>query len=156
MNFKTGLSAALAWLRVTRCKCLLVMTILCLGLRENYPFSNFPMYSSFSSRTYYLYLTGADGQSLRTREFGLSTSGLKKIFDHYRRIELRRFERSREERVSLAEQSAGNSLLQYLDGLSQGRPRAKKLLAGMTVQHVRVWQDEHNVVLQTHKLATHR
>ncbi len=78
MNFKSGLSSTLAWFRRTRCKCLLVMALLCLVLRENYPFSNFPMYSSFSSRTYYLYLTDAEGQALRTREFGLSSSGLKK------------------------------------------------------------------------------
>ena len=153
MNFKSGLSSALAWVRQTRCKCLLVMTLLCLGLRENYPFSNFPMYSSFSSRTYYLYLTDAEGQPLRTREFGLSSSGLKKIFDGYRRIELKRFAQAGSERVPLAEQAAGQSLLRYLDGLTAGRPPARKLLAGLQVKHVLVRQDAHEVILETRTMA---
>lgn len=155
MNFKTALSSALAWLRRSRCKCLLVMTLLCLGLRENYPFSHFPMYSSFSTRTYYLYLVDAAGQPLRTGEFGLSTSGLKKIFDRYRRIELKHFAQAGDERVPRAEQAAGQSLLRYLDGLSEGRPEATKLLAGLQVQHVLVRQDAHNVVLETRTMARH-
>ena len=57
------------------------MTLLCLGLRENYPFSHFPMFSSFSNRTYFIHLADAQGRELKTRQFGLSNSGMKKIFD---------------------------------------------------------------------------
>ena len=74
-----------------RCKWLLIMTGLCLLLRENYPFSNFPMYSSFSHRTYFIHLADAQGSALSTRQFGLSNSTMKKIFDRYRRQELDRF-----------------------------------------------------------------
>jgi hypothetical protein len=131
------------------------MTLLCLVLRESYPFSNFPMYSSFSSQTYYLYLTDAKGQALMTRKFGFSSSGLKKIFDQYRRIELKRFALAGNERVPLAEQAAAQSLLHYLDGLSAGRPQAKTLLAGLQVKHVLVRQDAHDVILETRTMAGH-
>jgi hypothetical protein len=153
MNAASLLNGARAWLRQTRCKWLLVMTILCLGLRENYPFSNFPMYSSFSHRTYYLYLTDAKGAAIRTKEFGLSSSALKKIFDRYRRQELRRFQDAGPDRVQLAEASAGQLLLRYLDGLSADRPKAAAMLAGLRVQHVRVSQRDDALNLETHVVA---
>jgi hypothetical protein len=156
MSFKTLPGTVRAWLARTRCKYLLVITLLCLVLRENYPFSHFPMFSSFSSRTYYIYLADAQGTALKTREFGLSNSGMKKIFDRYRREELGRFAESGDARVPLAEAAAGQSLLRYLDGLSAGRPRAQKLLPGLQVQHVQVRQEEGDVRLETSTVARHR
>lgn len=153
MTAASLLNGARAWLRQTRCEWLLVMTILCLGLRENYPFSNFPMYSSFNNRTYYLYLTDANGAAIRTKEFGLSSSALKKIFDRYRRQELGRFQDAGQDRVQLAEASAGQLLLRYLDGLSAGRPKAAAMLAGLRVQHVRVSQRDDALNLETHVVA---
>lgn len=131
------------------------MTILCLGLRENYPFSQFPMYSSFAHRTYYLYLTDAKGAALKTVDFGLSTSGLKKIFDRFRREELKHFANSGSERVPLAEAAAGQSLLRYLDGLAAGRPAAMKLLPGLQVHHVLVEQDAQDLALKTKTVVQH-
>ncbi len=156
MNWKSLPRSAVASVRRTRCKCLLVMVLLGLVLRENYPFSNFPMYSSFSNRTYYLYLTDANGAALKTRDFGLSSSALKKIFDRFRRQELPRFANSGSARVPLAEAAAGESLLRYLDGLTATRPKAKKLLAGLQVQHVKVRQSDDAVRLETSTVARHR
>jgi hypothetical protein len=155
MNIASLLTGVRAWLRRTRCKWLLVMTVLCLALRENYPFSNFPMYSSFNNRTYYLYLTDAQGNAIKTRRFGLSSSGLKKIFDRYRRQELDRFKESGSERVRLAEESAGQLLIGYLDGLSAKRPAARGLLAGLQVQHVRISERDDVLRLETHPVARH-
>jgi hypothetical protein len=154
MNFPS-LVRGRAWLQQTRCQWLLLMTLLCLGLRENYPFSNFPMYSSFSSRTYYIYLTDAKGAALRTKQFGLSSSGLKKIFDGYRRRELKNFANSGRERVPLAEEAAAQSLVRYLDGLAAARPQAKKLLTGLQVHHISLRQDAHDLVLEKRTMATH-
>jgi hypothetical protein len=156
MRFKSLLGAVRGWLARTRCKYLLVITLLCLVLRENYPFSHFPMFSSFSSRTYYIYLADAQGTALKGREFGLSNSDLKKIFDRFRREELERFAESGAARVPLAEAAAGQSLLRYLDGLSSGRPRAQKLLPGLQVQHVQVHQEEGDVRLETSTVVRHR
>lgn len=155
MNFKSGLAWVAAWIRRSRCQCLLVMVFLCLLLHENYPFSNFPMYSSFSSQTYYLYLTNARGQALETRELGLSSSTLKKIFERFYRLELRKFKRAGGDGTALAEGAAGQSLLRYLDGLSAGRPKVGRLLAGSQVRHVLVRQDAHDLVLETRTLARH-
>lgn len=156
MNLASLLTGARIWLRRTRCKWLLVITVLCLALRENYPFSNFPMYSSFSHRTYYVYLTDARGDPIKTRQFGLSSSALKKIFDRYRGKELEHFENSGSERVPLAEQAAAQSLLRYLDGLVATRPPAQKLLGGLQVRHVRVQQEMDSLRFETRTLAQHR
>jgi hypothetical protein len=155
MNFAWLLTSACVWLRRTRCKWLLVMTLLSLGLRENYPFSNFPMYSSFSQHTYFLYLTDAAGEPIKTRQLGLSSSALKKIFDRARRKELEHFEKSGRARVLLVEQAAAQSLLRYLDGLVAARSPAQKLLAGLQVRHVRVQQQADALLLETRTLAQH-
>ncbi|MGI8955729.1 MAG: hypothetical protein ACR2II_02300 [Chthoniobacterales bacterium] len=147
------LTGTRAWLQRTRCKWLLGMTIFCLLLRENYPFSNFPMYSSFSSRTYYLYLTDAKGTAIQTTRFGPASSTLKKIFDRYRRQELERFKSAGNERVPRTEASAGRLLLLYLGGLSANRPEAAGLLAGLQVQHVKVSEQGDALKLETHVVA---
>ena len=144
MIFKSLPSSVRAWLRHTRCRWLLVMTVLGLGLRENYPFSHFPMFSSFSTRSYFIHLADADGTALRTRQFGLSNSAMKKIFDRYRRAELKHFADAGSERVRLAEAAAGQSLLRYLDGLAATKPAGRKLLPGLQVQHVKVHQESNN------------
>jgi len=49
---------------------------------EFYPFSNFPMYSSFSSETYYVYVTDLDDQPVAVVPFsGKALSNIKKIYD---------------------------------------------------------------------------
>jgi hypothetical protein len=155
MIFKSLLSSGLAWLQQTRCGWLLAMILLGLTLRENYPFSHFPMFSSFSRRTYFIYLSDGDGTALRTRRLGLSNSAMKKIFDRYRRAELKHFADAGNERVPLAEAAAGQSLLRYLDGLTAARPAARKLLPGLRVQHVRVQQKSNDLVLDTRTIARH-
>jgi len=156
MIFKSLPSSVRAWLRHTRCRWLLVMTVLGLGLRENYPFSHFPMFSSFSDRSYFIHLADADGTALRTRQFGLSNSAMKKIFDRYRRAELNHFADAGNERVPLAEAAAGESLLRYLDGLTAAKPAARKLLPGLQVQHVKVHQEFNNLIVETRTIARHR
>ena len=132
------------------------MTVLGLGLRENYPFSHFPMFSSFSNRTYFIHLADGDGTALRTRQLGLSNSAMKKIFDRYRRVESKHFADAGSERVPLAEAAAGRSLLRYLDGLAAAKPAARKLLPGLQVQHVKVHQEADNLVFETRTIARHR
>jgi hypothetical protein len=101
-------------------------------------------------------LADAHGSALKTRQFGLSNSTLKKIFDRARRKELKRFADAGEKRVPLAEAAAAESLLRYLDGLTKARPAAKKLLPGLEVEHVRVRQKDDSIVLETKTLAQHR
>jgi hypothetical protein len=154
MDLKSLPGAALSWFR--RFRCLTVMVLLGLILRENYPFSNFPMYSTFSRRTYFIYLSNAAGEPRRTRDLGLLSSELKKIFDRYRRKELGRFAKAGNERVPLAEAAAGRDLLHYLDGLSASRPEWKERLRDVEIRHVTIMQENDSLVLSTKVIADRR
>jgi hypothetical protein len=153
MNLKAPFGAAFVWLG--RFRCLLVMVFLGLILRENYPFSNFPMYSSFSRRSYFIYLANSTGEPIRTRDLKLSNSNLKKIFDRHRREELLRFANAGEQRVMLAEQAAGRALLDYLHRLSTSRPELTARLRGAEIRHVTVTQENDSLVLKTKTIAKH-
>jgi hypothetical protein len=143
------LAAALDWLKPTRFSCLLVMTLLCLWLRENYPFSNFPMFSSFTGHAYLLYLTDAQGTAVRSTSLGLQTSALIKIFD----TRLREF--PRKARGAVAENTAGEALLRYLDRQGSVQPQIRNLLHGLRLQHVTIRLEGHDLVFETRTLATH-
>ena len=153
MNLKSLPGAALAWVRRTRCGWLVVITLLSLVLRENYPFSHFPMFSGFSSKSYFIYLADAHGTPVQTTRFRLSNSALKKIFDRARREELARFARAGEERVPLADAAAAQSLLRYVAGLTNHFPAAKNLLPGLHVEHVTVRQKDGAIVLEKKTLV---
>lgn len=61
---------------------LLLFTAACLLIGEQYPFSNFPMYSSFGRSTYYVYLTNGADEPIRAVELvGMTTPTLKKVYD---------------------------------------------------------------------------
>lgn len=154
MDFKSLLGAALGWLR--RFPCLTVMVLLGLILRENYPFSPFPMYSVFSPRTYFIYLSNSAGEPRKTRDLGLSGSALKKIFDRYRREELGRFAGAGDQRVPLAEAAAGRDLLRYLHGLNASRPEWNERLRDAEIRHVTISQENDSIVLSTKEIADRR
>ena len=74
-------SAILSILKKLPLKVMLVVTILCLLIRENFPFSNFPMYGSFSDYSYYVYLSDGRDQPVPVEGItGIRTSRLQKIF----------------------------------------------------------------------------
>lgn len=61
---------------------LFLTLILCLLLKENYPFSHFPMYSRFSDRTYYVYVTDRAGDPIPVQSITyIRTSRIKKVYD---------------------------------------------------------------------------
>lgn len=64
-------------------KILFCLTLLHLILKENFPFSHYPMYAGLSSRVYYLLITNENDEMLGLkREFGLSADFLKRVYDH--------------------------------------------------------------------------
>ena len=154
MDLKSLPGAALGWLR--RFPCLTVMVLLGLILRENYPFSHFPMYSTFSHRTYLIYLSNPSGEPRRTRDLGVSSSGLKKIFDRYRREELRRFEHAGDQRVPLAEKAAGEDVRRYLEGLANSNPAWVERLREAEIRHVSITQENNSIVLKSKVVAERR
>jgi hypothetical protein len=60
----------------------LAVTALCLGFKENYPFSDFPMYSTFTDQTFYVYVADQDGRPVPVQDITYArTSKLKRIYD---------------------------------------------------------------------------
>lgn len=149
-------SAARAWVSRTGCGCLLVMTLLCLVLRENYPFSQFPMYSSFSRKSYYLYLTTAQGEEIPTQPFALSNSGLRKIYDSFYRVAWKRNAKKGDARRQLSEEEAGRELLRYLAGFPGLNDQLKQALASAQVRRVDVFQEGDRLRFQSRIAATNR
>ncbi len=130
------------------------MTLLCLLLRENYPFSHFPMYASFSRKSYYLYLADSKGDEIPTRPFAISNSSLRKIYDSDYRIARKRFATSGSEHVSLAENAAGQALLHYLEALPGASAPVKKQLAHAQIRRVDVHQEGSQLLYQARIVAT--
>ncbi len=81
-NFKQLRERGSEALRHWKCGPLLVITLAGLILREEFPFSNFPMYSSFTNKASYVFLATASGEPLPTvLTAGMLTGNLKKVFD---------------------------------------------------------------------------
>jgi hypothetical protein len=135
-RFGNALEALWTWFQPKHWPVLFGLTILCLVIQENYPFSNFPMYSSFAKNSYYIYLADAKGQALATTRFGLTTPGMKKIFESKRRTEIRRSADGMEKDTSWADRAAGASLLRYLERLPAVQSQKPSLLPGLQVRRV--------------------
>ena len=59
-----------------------VIAALCLGLKENFPFTHYPMYSDFSDETYYVWLADAEGKPIASQSVtGLRLGRIKKVYN---------------------------------------------------------------------------
>ncbi|MEM7145572.1 MAG: hypothetical protein AAF591_10580 [Verrucomicrobiota bacterium] len=77
-NFSDKARAFLSWMPL---KVMFVLVVLCLLLRENFPFSHFPMYSSFSRHSYYVYVADANNEPIPIEGItSIRTSALKKTY----------------------------------------------------------------------------
>ena len=132
------------------------LTILCLVAGENYPFSNYPMYSSFKRKSYYVYLADKMGQPLATSRFGLTTPGLKKIFESQRRAAFTRDDETASPDSALADRSAGVALLRYLEGLPVVRRQRPDLLPGLQVRRVNLFWKSGRIEAETQIVAQHQ
>lgn len=105
----------LAALRNGRCTLLLLLTLLCLAVREEFLFSHFPMYSSFAKTTYYVYLADGTGQPLATLPLtGMTTPTLKKVYQTELQKEIRRLRSSRSKLTVDQKRPAGERVLASL------------------------------------------
>jgi hypothetical protein len=142
------------WLPVhwTRWTIFLVFTFLCLVLGENYPFSNFPMYSDFTPRSYYIYLADAEGRAVATTRFGLTTPRLKKIFESHRRKSARSNDQLRRDPAA-TDRSAGLALLDHLEKLPAVQRQPPKLRRGLQVRRVNLFWRAGRIEAATHTIA---
>ncbi|MFZ4764511.1 MAG: hypothetical protein ACOYMN_06110 [Roseimicrobium sp.] len=66
---------------------------------EWYPFSNFPMYSTFEPTAYYVYVTDLEDKPLAlVPTFGNWGSGVKKTYDQFLKAEVRRLKAEAQQR----------------------------------------------------------
>ena len=106
---------AAGWIQRSKTLPLLLLTTACLVIGEQYPFSNFPMYSSFTDRTYYVYLAdGADQPVPSVPLVGMSTPTLKKVYDGEVRRALRRLKVRRQNLTAEQKQAIGAPILSRL------------------------------------------
>jgi len=62
-------------------KILIILCVLNLLFRENFPFSHYPMYSKFSSDTRYIYITDENDNPIPLKTaFGIKSDFLKKVY----------------------------------------------------------------------------
>jgi hypothetical protein len=126
-------------LRMSRFGVLLTFTVLCLIIGEQYPFSSFPMYSSFSHDTYYIYLADQFDRPIAAQvKLGVSTTRMKKIYDSQLRKDARRLKKTIREMSASDRANAANYLLSYLRKV----PRAKTLLPGLRIYDVGLFLKE--------------
>lgn len=64
------------------CKLMLVTMAVCLGAREWYPLSFFPMYAGFGPSAWYICLTDASGRPLPTAQYlGFDATLLRRMYE---------------------------------------------------------------------------
>ena len=74
-------------------KVALLLTIVCLAVKEEFPFSHFPMYGSFSDYSYIVYVADREGEPLPIQAISsYKTSKLKKVFNTAQKAERKRLE----------------------------------------------------------------
>ena len=105
----------LAFLRALHCKPLLLLTLGCLVIGDQFPFSDYPMYASFANRTFYVHLADGTGQPVpAVASTGLRTSQLKKIYQGELLKEAKRPGRPRQRMTAEEKRAAGARVLASL------------------------------------------
>lgn len=73
-----------SWLGKIPAPAMLIVTVLCLGLQENFPFSHFPMYSRMDDNTNYIYISDNQDRPLPIATLTSHRTGkLKKIYQSH-------------------------------------------------------------------------
>jgi hypothetical protein len=108
-------------------KLALLVTVVCLAVKEEFPFSHFPMYESFSDYSFNVYVADRDGNPLPVQALtSHKTSKLKKIFSSEQDEVRKKLEEAGEEvggyRFMTKEQRrpAGEKTLEWLYRNSKG------------------------------------
>lgn len=66
---------------------MLLVTAICLVVKEEFPFSHFPMYESFSDYSFIVYVADRDGEPIPVQAItSQKTSKLKKIFNKEQKL----------------------------------------------------------------------
>jgi len=74
-------------------KVALLLTVVCLAVKEEFPFSHFPMYESFADYSFIVYVADRHGDPIPVQAItSYKTSKLKKIFNTEQKAERKKLE----------------------------------------------------------------
>lgn len=154
-SFQAYLASGWNWLRRTSCKPLLLITATCLLIQEQFPFSHFPMYSSFGRSTFYVYVTDSADQPLPTLStLGVSTPTLKKIYESEVRKEMERTPRASRTGLSLEQRRpAGERVLQRLVNSPRARENRNSGRRGLRLYEMRISLEGRKLQKRTELIA---
>lgn len=115
--------------------------VLGLIIRENFPFSHWPMYSNFSSESGYVYIVNAAGQPIAAATLFETGPRLRRQFDRERRTELTRAKNSGLKRTSddIERESATHLLRRLAQRMS---PDERKAAQGLGLVSARLKMDD--------------
>jgi hypothetical protein len=132
----------------------LVVALLLIG--EQFPFSYFPMYSSFDPRADYYYLATSEGRPVAcVPSFGTSTANVKKMYRTRLRALLVPRRAGETEATPAERQIAGEEMIDYLRQLGAARHAA--VPAGpVRLMHVEVTRSPQGKILRAETLVAEK
>ncbi|MCP5560696.1 MAG: hypothetical protein H7A55_23390 [Verrucomicrobiaceae bacterium] len=153
--------SCLTWLRAEPCRFLWVLVILSSLVipwltratakpGEFYPFSNFPMYSRFLPRTYYVMVTDLNDAPVATVPLsGQVSSNIKKAYDR-NLDELKKASAGKYKKADLPveeRQKAGAKVLSWLMELSD--PAKLKAMGGLRLKQIDLFVEDGKIAQRT-------
>jgi hypothetical protein len=121
--------------------------VLGLTIKENFPFSHWPMYSNFTRQADYVYVVDGNGQPLATRSFAESAPRLRKQFERERRSQ----EKTLRNSAQVEEEAAIHLLKRLARRLS---PEQRASLGGLGLVRADVQlNEEHKIVTSERTVA---
>ena len=110
-------------------------------IRENFPFSHWPMYSNFARESGYVYLVNSNGEPLAIAKFFETAPRLRRQFEREWKAELKRKSQNQESRSrSEIEQDAATHLLKRL--ARRLSPEERAAMGGLGLVSARLKMDE--------------
>ncbi len=140
------------------------LTVFSLIVKENYPFSHFPMYKGFSEKTHYFYLASEGGPIPGKKIFKVSVPKMKKLYGGHmekiaEEVSKERGEKFRPYQLGDEEkQEAGRRLL---DQLREGTPKKQRkqyadiLAKPITLVRVDIRYENDQFSKPSHEVVTH-
>ncbi len=131
---------------------------------EWYPFSNFPMYSTFEPTAYYVYVTDENDQPIQLwQTFGIWPSAVKKGYDALLKTEIKRLKKEAEKQggkyskriVQMSGEEcrpAGDAILRQYRDSSPNQKEVKKH-KGFRLQQVDITLENGKIVEKTKRVG---
>ncbi len=145
---RAGFAGLPGFLKRFPLKTFCLVLILCSLVKDNYPFSHFPMYDEFPDHTFYVFVKDGRGQPIALEEVtGKRTANFKKPYDkELNRIRAKLDKRKRE--LSVAEREpAGRRALENLYGRAPDAVKRRlEALAPLQLFHADILMVEGEIV----------